>query len=302
MPIDLPNLDDRRFTDLVDEARALIPALAPEWTNHNPSDPGITLVELFAYLTELLIYRLNRVTNANLCAFLKLLNGPGWSLPADGDVAAEVRRTVQALRQPGRAITPNDFELLARAADARVARAHCVAGRDPTAPGVNKPAHLSLMVLGTDGGDPSADLLVKLIGVMDRQRLLATRLHVCVPVRLKLGLRFTLWLEDDAVDADVLGAATMALQAFLHPLSGGEDGQGWPFGRAVYVSELYRLLDGVSGVDYVEPIGTQDEIVVADASRRVPASGALVAVSLAPDELIDVQIDPLTLVTRRRGS
>src|ERR1044071_2439456 len=74
MPITLPNLDDRRYADLVEEARSLIPTYAPEWTDHNESDPGITLIELFAYLSEMLIYRLNRVTDANRYAFLKLLD------------------------------------------------------------------------------------------------------------------------------------------------------------------------------------------------------------------------------------
>ena len=69
MPLQLPNLDDRRYTDLVEEARGLIPTYAPEWTNHNPSDPGITLVELFAFLSEMLLYRLNRVTAANVLLF-----------------------------------------------------------------------------------------------------------------------------------------------------------------------------------------------------------------------------------------
>mgnify|MGYP000965497100 FL=1 len=78
MPLTLPNLDDRRYTDLVDEARALIPTHAPEWTNHNPSDPGIMLVELFAWLSEMLLYRLNRVTDENTRNFLRLLNGRGW--------------------------------------------------------------------------------------------------------------------------------------------------------------------------------------------------------------------------------
>ena len=64
MTIALPNLDDRRFKDLVDEMRALIPRYAPDWTNHNISDPGIALVEMFAFLTEAMIYRLNRVPKA----------------------------------------------------------------------------------------------------------------------------------------------------------------------------------------------------------------------------------------------
>ena len=79
MPLQLPNLDDRRYADLVEEARSLIPTFAPEWTNHNPSDPGITLIELFAFLSEMLIYRLNRVTARNVLSFLKLLNGTDWN-------------------------------------------------------------------------------------------------------------------------------------------------------------------------------------------------------------------------------
>jgi hypothetical protein len=57
MSLQLPNLDDRSYEDLVQEALALIPTHAPQWTNHNPSDPEITLVELFAFLTEATIYR-----------------------------------------------------------------------------------------------------------------------------------------------------------------------------------------------------------------------------------------------------
>src|SRR3989441_13169450 len=74
MPLTLPNLDDRRYADLAAEARALIPTYAPESTNHNPSDPGVTLLELISYLSELLVYRGNRVTDANILAFLPLID------------------------------------------------------------------------------------------------------------------------------------------------------------------------------------------------------------------------------------
>ncbi len=73
MPIPLPNLDDRGFTDLMHEVRALIPRYAPVWTNHNASDPGITLLELFAWLTEAMIYRINRSTDVSEARFLELL-------------------------------------------------------------------------------------------------------------------------------------------------------------------------------------------------------------------------------------
>ena len=68
-----PNLDDRKFQDIVDEAIRLIPQYCPEWTNFNASDPGITLIELFAWMMEMAIYRLNRVPEKNYLAFLELM-------------------------------------------------------------------------------------------------------------------------------------------------------------------------------------------------------------------------------------
>ena len=66
-------LDDRRFQDLVSEARTRISRACPEWTEHNVSDPGITLIELFAWMTEMTIYRLNRVPDKLHVALLDLL-------------------------------------------------------------------------------------------------------------------------------------------------------------------------------------------------------------------------------------
>ncbi|MCA9526986.1 MAG: hypothetical protein KC549_11905, partial [Myxococcales bacterium] len=71
--IPVPNLDDRTHREIVEEALRLIPQYCPEWTNFNPSDPGITLIELFAWMTEMAIYRLNKVTDKNFVAFLSLM-------------------------------------------------------------------------------------------------------------------------------------------------------------------------------------------------------------------------------------
>lgn len=73
MALDLPNLDDRTWDDLVQEARALIPFYAPQWTNQNPSDPGITLIELLASVAEADLYFQNRVADASRRKFLELL-------------------------------------------------------------------------------------------------------------------------------------------------------------------------------------------------------------------------------------
>jgi predicted phage baseplate assembly protein len=73
MSLPIPKLDDRTFEALVEEARKLIPVYAPRWTDHNLSDPGITLVDLFAWLSELELYSLDVVDDRHLLKYLALL-------------------------------------------------------------------------------------------------------------------------------------------------------------------------------------------------------------------------------------
>jgi predicted phage baseplate assembly protein len=68
-----PRLDDRSFQDIVDEAKRRIHRLAPDWTDHNVSDPGVALIELFAWMTEMILYRLNQVPDRLYLKFLELL-------------------------------------------------------------------------------------------------------------------------------------------------------------------------------------------------------------------------------------
>jgi len=68
-----PNLDDRRFQDIVDEAKRRIPRHCPEWTDHNVSDPGVALIELFAWMTDMLLYRVNQVPDKMYTSFLDLI-------------------------------------------------------------------------------------------------------------------------------------------------------------------------------------------------------------------------------------
>ena len=94
-------------------------------------------------------------------------------------------------------------------------------------------------------------------------------------------------------------SAMRALKQFLDPLppAGGENGKGWPFGRNVFISEIYQLLDSLPGIDYVsktiDPHDPQihlDEFTADDASRLLRnVQGDLVAVEIQPDELIDIQ-------------
>jgi hypothetical protein len=278
MPIPLPNLDDRTYADLTAEARALIPVLNPAWTNHNPSDPGIALVELLTWLTEMLLYQVNQVPESHTVAFLKLLNAPGWTRPPDLDEA--VRQTMRDLRERYRAVTADDYEHLAlqvwpHTTDAAqlaaqlggaaiIRRVRCVPRRDlsaadPAVRGQPAPAHVSLVVVPDPVGDndypqPDESLTAALSAFLKPRRTLTTRHHVVGPSYVDIGITASLALNADAPPADAFDEARKALAAFLHPLTGGPDRTGWPFGRNVYASEVYAVLDAVSLVNYVEGV------------------------------------------------
>lgn len=73
MAIAAPNLDDRRFQDLVDDAKRMVMDRCPTWTDHNVSDPGVTLIETFAFMTDQMLYRLNRVPDRLYVKFLEMI-------------------------------------------------------------------------------------------------------------------------------------------------------------------------------------------------------------------------------------
>lgn len=316
MPLHLENLDDRTYEDLVEEALSMIPNYAPNWTNHNPSDPGITLIELFAYLTEMLNYRLNRVTDANVHAFLKLLNGPDWKPSEQKTLAEEMRETVMAIRKTNRAVTCEDFEKLALAADAQIARTRCVPRCNLEAETLhtatsNKSGHISVVIVpkSTESNpQPDSELIHTVKNYLEPRRLLTTNVHVVGPRYFTVGVQLTLVLKPDALEEESRALAVETLQKFLHPLVGGPDGKGWLFGRNVFVSEIYELLDTLPGVDYAKKtidFATNkplDEITIggADSKRLIRNTrGELVAAKIQPDELVDAMIDEndLTIVS-----
>jgi hypothetical protein len=81
--IEIPSLDDRTYAQLVAETLSRVPVHTPEWTNLNESDPGVTILELFSFLTDNLLYRSNRIPEANRLKFLSML-GISLQPPAPG--------------------------------------------------------------------------------------------------------------------------------------------------------------------------------------------------------------------------
>jgi hypothetical protein len=149
MPLPIPNLDDRTFDQLVDEAKALIPKHFPAWSDHNFSDPGITFVELFAFLIESAIYQINRVPDRSLEHFGSLL---GVARQPGEPIEMLFRRVREKLDARERAVTQDEIEqqILAQPAETwpknqKIARAEVIVDLH-AAPGVQQ-SELRLKVI-----------------------------------------------------------------------------------------------------------------------------------------------------------
>jgi hypothetical protein len=325
MSMTLPNLDDVTWEQLNEEARSLIPAYAPDWTNFNPSDPGITLLELLAYFTEMLLYRANRIGDEQRLRFLCLLNGPGWKLT--GSLEDERRRSLLALSAPLRAVTAADFEALAIAAEhskpsptttqpksGRIARAKCLPDRnleaaDATVYNSPAPGHVSVVVVPRHGAELPKSVLHTVKQTLDAAKLITTRVHVVPPIYVTFYVRITLINLRQASADSVKEAAIDRLMDFFDPLRGGPDQKGWPFGRNIYVSELYRLLGQIPGVDYVtrstNADGVDAEEIVVDPSnanrRRLNDANELESIEIRDEELVSLKIDPADIVVQGKA-
>lgn len=225
---------DPGYDELVAESLALIPLHAPEWTNHNASDPGITIVELLAYFTDLMLYRVGRSGAASRTEFLRLLRGGGLGSlagavhPDPAAVREAIEVTVDEISRIDTAVTPLDHESLAQAAMAALpwgnaSLVRCLARTDLTRsarhaedfePGQDT-GHTSLVVFPPPDCPPQAlqALLDAVRRALEPRRLLGSRLAVVPPVTLHLGLK--LWATA-AAGADRVALAARVAEALEH--------------------------------------------------------------------------------------
>ena len=168
------------------------------------------------------------------------------------------RTAVLARRCPQRAATTIDFERLAlHTPGTAVQRVRAWSGLDPAQPTTSAPGTVTVVVvpgLPAARPTPTSALLAAVRRYLCPRRTLGTRLVVTGPHYVEVSVR-TVLATLPRVNADrVRAAAEQALYRFLHPLTGGPKGRGWPFGRDVYQSEILRLLDLIDGVDHADEI------------------------------------------------
>jgi predicted phage baseplate assembly protein len=150
-------------------------------------------------------------------------------------------RAPRAIRSRGRAVTAEDFEQLAIESGA-IRRAKALPLTHPDFPGVKVPGVVSVIVVpdGTAPNPmPSEGTLRLVCACLDKARLITTELYILPPVYRRVKVTTDVVVDDRADLAEVKTSIQKALLGYFHPLTGGEDGQGWPFGGDIFYSRVY---------------------------------------------------------------
>lgn len=192
------------------------------------------------------------------------LGAAGGSDEEDIEVAME--RAPRVLKARDRAVTSGDFELLAMETGI-IARAKAFPLFHPDFPGIEVPGVVTVIVVPEIAGSPEDQLLVPaprpvetmlrtICNYLDARRLLTTELYVVGPTYVPVSLRLSAVVTPGADAAKASNALSDAMRRFFHPILGGLDGSGWPFGGTIRYGDLYRtaLVEGIERLTDVEII------------------------------------------------
>jgi predicted phage baseplate assembly protein len=189
-------------------------------------------------------------------------------------------RAPSLIRARNRAVTADDYEFLTREAAREVARVRCIqpAGRE----GDPSPGTVYLLVvphiqthaqeINPDDLKLSDTLKEQILSYLDERRLLTVRLEIREPeyvvVTVEAQVKGAVHLSPERVQRQV----TDRLYTFLNPYTGGDQGEGWPFGRDLFISDVYAAIQQVAGVRYVEDVKLYEVVRSgSDKARKRPA-------------------------------
>lgn len=169
-------------------------------------------------------------------------------------------RAQKDLKNIYRAVTSTDYETLAlRTPGIRTARAAAIPNHHPDSPGEPVPGMVTVVAVphareGTITPIPGKGFLRTICCRLDNARLITSGLYVTGPVYVKVWITCIIHARKESSPTGIENRVKKALDHFLDPLQGGPDSNGWPFGRPVFPSEIYQVIDNVEGVDYASGV------------------------------------------------
>ena len=194
----------------------------------------------------------------------------------------------QQLKTRDRAVTADDFETLSLQSSPAISRAKALALYDPSFPDSQTPGAVSVITVPQGGGGLNQALRESLLDYLNQRRLVTCKVYVLDADYVSVDFDLTV-VKSEKTDALLLSEKVQqAIIEFLHPEYGGEvktaldyiegrskqRGSGWEFGRPVYLSEVYALLEGLSGIDHVEEIVLPPSNIILT-KTQLPITGSI---------------------------
>lgn len=204
-------------------------------------------------------------------------------------LAEAKKRAPRSIKSRCRAVTNEDFEYLAMQA-ANVKRAKALPLFHPKFPGVAVPGVVSVIIV-PDSDDPrptpSEGTQRTVCAYLEQRRLLTTELYVLKPTYRQVAINVQVLANDSADLAEASKAIVATLCDYFHPLRGGEDGQGWPFGGTIFYSRAYQRVFRVDGVQSITALTIVLDGKEAPACTDVPINANELLYSL--EHRVDIQ-------------
>ena len=191
------------------------------------------------------------------------------------------KRAPLTIKSKCRAVTNEDFETLAMQA-ANVKRAKSLPLYHPSFPGVRVPGAVTVIVVpdsGEPNPTPSEGTIRTVCAYLNQRRLLTTEVYVVPPTYKQVRIKADVIAKNNADIAEVKEKIEQALLDYFHPLKGGEDKQGWPFGGNIFFSRVYQQVFSVTGVERVESVIIELDGEEAPECRDVPIDDGILVYS-----------------------
>jgi hypothetical protein len=230
-------------------------------------------------------------------------------------------RGPQTIKHRDRAVTYEDFEWLVREASPKAAKVKCLPTTDP---GRNfRPGWITLIIVPDERENPKPVPSQGLINeiqdyIFNRTSTYLTtypsQITLIGPGYIKVGVEAKVHFTSVADAKIIEGRIIENLKRFFHPLTGGPEKEGWDFGRNVYISQVYDVIESTDGVDYVDGLTLNasvqvykltltESLILSDSypeNSRIERSDGKLSFSLA-EKLPEEEIDTLTVVGFKEG-
>jgi hypothetical protein len=288
MAIQLPNLDTKTYEDISEEMVASIPKYTDKWTNHNPSDPGITIIELLSWIAETTLYRINRIPYESYVNFLRLVAGASGIEEVEGllkdshqdkyqinileflkEIEAGHEKTIPEIKTEAlmflksryRAVTEDDFcQLTVEAADlfgVKVRRVIVEKAQDENKVEILLVPDKWKQYEALNEAEKQSrykELVEFVYDYLNPRTLIGTKIEVKKLVYSNVSIELKVVCHQYAIAEKIETDTKDRILKHLDPFVGGDEKTGWPYRRSLSIYEIAQIVEETDGVKRVESI------------------------------------------------